>query len=530
MRISFPGRSSWGSFEGGAPSVAVLTILYRTLLAVICIAGCVAPAVSVAQEDRPEIVPLERQARRPKKDLGPRALALLQMTANGKVTLVPVAIMINGKFYDAAAYKASPVPMALDAGTVYEGERSGSPIGLFTINGALHSEAVNVAVPWLGTGTWLAAGSEPKRTGLKAEKEPIGIETTDAPPRLTRGGEKSSADKPTDSSAPTTSPTPSTAPAPTTPPTDSAPSAGQPPSTTSAPPSASTRPASKPDTKPEASPQSKRAPPASDSGSSSGSSADQSQSGDEYRPRLRRGKPPQAPSDDDIPGYSRVDAKGASKPKTGDAKDSAKEVKQTIDVVPAISDANGPDPRSYAFQFDKPEADERNKQMTDLAKQQLRAYIQQSEKNTTSSEKARPAGTRPARKTAAKAPNIELENIQFRAFDLWANNQPVLVLHAEAQLQTPAPAGATAPPTRYFITVVARTDIYSNVHKLYAGITDKYHLDVTPQLDLIDAVDADGDGSGELLFRETSDASSGYIIYRPTADSLWKMYDSLNPE
>jgi hypothetical protein len=29
------------------------------------------------------------------------------------------------------------------------------------------------------------------------------------------------------------------------------------------------------------------------------------------------------------------------------------------------------------------------------------------------------------------------------------------------------------------------------------------------------------------LFREITDAGSGYVIYRATADKLWKMFDSL---
>jgi hypothetical protein len=125
------------------------------------------------------------------------------------------------------------------------------------------------------------------------------------------------------------------------------------------------------------------------------------------------------------------------------------------------------------------------------------------------------------------APPI-FENIQFRAFDVWKSNQPVMILSADAHLPATSATG-TAPET-YHITLVSRTDIYGSLRKLYSGVTDKYHLDVIPKLELIDAVDADGDGRGELLFRETSDAGTGYVIYRATADSLWKMFDSLNQE
>jgi hypothetical protein len=119
------------------------------------------------------------------------------------------------------------------------------------------------------------------------------------------------------------------------------------------------------------------------------------------------------------------------------------------------------------------------------------------------------------------------------AYDLWNNNEPVLVFAADAHLPPPpvgTPHAAADSELQYSIMMVARTDIYNNLHKLYVGVTDRYHLDMTPRLELIDAVDADGDGRGELLFRETSDAGSGWLIYRATADRLWKLFDSLNPE
>ena len=481
-------------------------MLYRAALAVICAAVIGTAAFAWGQEDQPQFIPIEKNIPHPKKDKGPRALGLLRMTTNGHATLVPIAIMIDGQFQDASAYKASPVPMALDSGTVYEAERTGKSLGLFTVNGALHSDAENAAVPWLGTGSWLAAGSEPEKKELKAESTPRGLDNDDAPPRLTRDkDENPSASKP-----------------------------ASPPASTSSSGSSASSPSSQPGTNTNSKPDSSK-PDAPTAGPQNGtkpvvsapSSSDASSSSDEfYRPRLRRGKPTQPlPDDDDVPGYSRTDANGASVVKTSANAKKTEKALQPVELIPAISDAGGPEPHSYVFQFDTDEAQQREKEMTDLAKQQLQAFMQSEAKSLTQPS-AKP--TRPARrrKTAPRTPDLQLQNVQFRAFDLWSNNQPVMVLSAEAD--APAESNA-AMPQHYYITLVARTDIYSNLHKLYVGITDKYHLDVTPQLELIDAVDADGDGYGELLFRETSDIGSGYVIYRAAADSLWKMYDSLHP-
>ena len=74
------------------------------------------------------------------------------------------------------------------------------------------------------------------------------------------------------------------------------------------------------------------------------------------------------------------------------------------------------------------------------------------------------------------------------------------------------------------ITLVVREDVNGNLHKALANVTDAQHLDVIPRLDLIDAVDVDGDGRAELLFREVSDTSSAFVIYRVIGDQLYPLF------
>ena len=198
-----------------------------------------------------------------------------------------------------------------------------------------------------------------------------------------------------------------------------------------------------------------------------------------------------------------------------------------MQLVPAISDAGGPDPQPYKFYWKAGEEEERRDQMLDLAADEVLAYAKMLAKNRIPAKPPAAAKTTSAagHKPPAKPVLPVLENVQFRAFDVWVNNQPVMILSAEAHFP-PAP-GATSAPEQYSITLVTRTDIYGNPRKLYSGVTDKFHLDVTPRLELIDAVDADGDGRGELLFRESTEAGGGYVIYRAGADKLWKLFDSL---
>lgn len=477
-----------------------------------------------AQEDRPQIIPGERKPKS-KRSTGPRAVAVLQMGANGKSSLVPIAIMINGKFWDATAYKADPIPMALDKGIVYEAERTGNSLGLFTVGGALHrtNDAPGAQPPWIATGTWRPSGTETPTKGVKAEVTPVGIDNSDGPPRLTRDPAKK--DLPPDSAAPSkgdssgasssSEPTASKLPSGDEPPRLNKPASEPPAKETQKPDTADSKSADSKGSasKPDDSKATKEKVPRSDSGASAGD-----------RPVLRRGKPEESFADEDVPGYSKVGAKSAK----GDLSKAPSVATQgEVQLIPAISDARNEQLRSFVFQWLQGEEGDRRKQMTDLAKEQLRAYVTAREKNSVTASSARPTAAR----TVPKMKDPILENVRIAAYDLWGSNQPVIVLSADGHVP---PAAATQAETSsgidYSVVVVAYPDIYNNLHKLYSGITDKFHLDVTPKLELVDALDADGDGVGELLFRQTSDQGFGWVIYRATGDKLWKMFDSLRPE
>ena len=82
----------------------------------------------------------------------------------------------------------------------------------------------------------------------------------------------------------------------------------------------------------------------------------------------------------------------------------------------------------------------------------------------------------------------------------------------------------TTSDLQYIITLVAREDMYGDLHKAFASVTDTQHFDVLSRLELIDAVDADGDGRGELLFRQVSDSGSAFVLYRVIGDQLWPLF------
>ena len=424
-----------------------------------------------------------QQPRRTKQEKGPRALGLLELAADGKARLIPIAIMVEGKFYDASAYKASPVPLALWSQTVYEAEKTGVSQGLFTIGEAMRVGSDN----WFAEGKWRPAGSEakPKRVIAKPKND-----EDEGPPKLRRG-------EPESKSSENTSVPPATAPAPPTTAPPSTPDEKKAPSATSPTPPASNPPNAASDDKPPDQPLTTT-----------------TNDEDPNRPVLKRGAPK-------TEGAVRPGASTGVPRRPAGPAGSAETKPAQPQQIPAISDAGGPDPRPYTYDLKPDEEQKYRKGMLALAADAVRAKIKET---TPVLEEAKPAPhAAKSAHAAAKQVQPKFDDVQFRAFDLWNTNEPVFVLSATARMA--GASGSEGSEVSSFITLVAKKNIYDELHKLYAGVTDARHLDETPRLELVDAVDADGDGRGELLFKRITDVGSTWGIYRAGADQLFPLFE-----
>ena len=454
---------------------------------------------------------------KPASTKGPRALGLIQLSPDGKKgRIIPIAIMMDGKFYDAGSYKAAPVPMALDFGIVYEGFRSGVSQGFLTI-----TQPGQLNHVWIAEGTWLPAGSKALERHKKYSTPVIADEDKNGPPVLHRRAEKTDSDsKDNDKDKDKDKDQQKPAPAPASP--------------TAAPPASA--PSSADSTKAPTATDAAKAPAPSEtakaSAPASSSTASDEPVGDPNRPRLRRGMPDSSVRRDTYPTFEALAvatpgaaAAGTAKPDAKTAKVSAAASPQiTFTFIPAISDAGGPDPRPYTYEV-KPaeEASYRNK-MLDLA-----ATLVRGPANAATKEAAPASKKSSARKSVSKPPQPAFDDVSLRIFDLSNSNEPVLVLSAKTH-PVAVSAGAAASATgrveeQQEITLIARTNLEGELRKLFFSQTDSRHLDITPRMELIDAVDADGDGRGELLFRRTFDDGSAYAIYRVTADRLWPLFE-----
>ncbi len=486
------------------------------------------------QEETPQPPPTRRTGKTP------RAVGVLEITG-GDARLIPVSILIDGKFYDASVYKADPQPMAVEPQTVYEGQKTGEPAGLFTITSTQELNG-----NWVGLGVWSVKrpGSEnvPKEVTVgksEASDRPRGMDDNEGPPKLRRSGSSKTSEK----TAPQTPDT--AAPPPTSGQTASAGAAGS--STPDKPAadekSAGAKTAGTPSLARPGDKQAENQPvvpplptpteakPTAQSGTAG--SRDSAEEGG--RPVLRRGGAGGEQADK-IPAPAAMGGSG----KTAKApNNSAHAAVGYRDTLVAVSDAGGPTPRAFTMMLKPDERTGYEHKMMQYASEALRKF----------------AVTHPIR--SRQTPNVALTDVQMQVFDVNSSNEPILVftarapetvapepakpsvrsarssaqsstkktdIPAQAALPTPLPS-ADSTAFQYYVTVVARVDINGDVRKLFESVTDTSHLDAIPRLQLIDCVDANGDGVGELLFRENYDRSRAFAIYRVGMDQLWQLFE-----
>ncbi len=406
------------------------------------------PSVAQSRRGRPDQPAPETKKK--EKEKGPRALAVVELPADGKGKphLIPIAILVDGRFWDASIYLADPRPMALEPGNVYEAERSGKPVGFFTV-----SEARQAQDRWTALGDWQLITERPPTAAKSAKPRPI---EDDGRPVLHR---RASA---TDESQNPSSSSGSSGSAPKSSPSSSAPAP----------------------------------PPVAE---------------DPNRPTLRRGRPKPEPEVEEPPVAEKAQA--VSSLKSQSAPPAAPP--QPREVLAAISDAGGPDPHTFAYIWATDEQPKLTKAISDIAMAEVARYV----KNT------------PALRFT---PAATLDQVSIRAFDLDSSNYPAIVLTARVPAVAATPAGrtrTTKPPQPvagffFYVTVVGQPDLYGQMRKLFSSVTDSSHLDAFPRLELIDAVDAEGKGRGDLLFRAASGDTSSYQLYHVGPDSLRKLFDS----
>ena len=484
----------------------------------------------------------QTQSKKPAKR-GPRAIGVIEFLPKGGARLVPIALWMDGKYYDASFYGANPAPMALQPETLYEAMNYGEPTGWFTV-----TTPKQINGNWVADGKWKAETPFDVMQAHQAAKQPkqkprSPTDDDSGPPVLRRapGSGSSETSSSNQGNAPDSSSGVSTAPSASNAPKSSSDDSDRPTLKNSSPSSPS--PASSSDDS--GRPTLKNSSP-SDAASSSrptlGSDASQANAqpptatsppatsspdeNDPDRPTLHRGKPAAQPSTSPAAAAPKITASKA--PATTTASQPPQKASgattspQPGHAYPAISDAGVYETRSLMYPMTQAEKEERGKPMLALALDEVRAYHSKRQQATAAPKAPAKAAPKAPAKTAARPENFVVSDYDLRAFDLDFSNSPTFVLTAKV------PAPSAQPATGefdYFVTLVARVDINGQVQKIFSSVTDNNHLDAFPRLEIIDALDADANGRGVLLFRQYSDGGINYALYRVYPYQMVKIFE-----
>jgi hypothetical protein len=433
-----------------------------------------------------------------------RAVAVLEWTGEpGKpkaCRIVPVTVFDGERLQDGGIYLARPQPMALTSEVEYELKKNGKTIGLFEVKTAGKEQG-----SWVGHGDWKPA-PKPKNDAAKpalvdADNDEFSDKPVlhrkhpaDDPQGKTDSGSKAPA-APSDPDRPTLHKHDSK---------DSSPTAG---------------PAPDPD-RPTI-----HSKPSDDSASdtASGSAAPS----DPDRPTLKKGKQKAPEEIGHVTSVAGVADPDRPMLKRGKSSGPGSEIAPTLMGLPpdmqqavAVSDAKNRPDHPWTFSWANPDDEDKMKsQMEDMAREALGLSTPASKPKPVPRRPAAPGTVRKiAKPTPPPAPDpVPLEDEQFRVFELAYGSGATMVLTAHT-------SGALA--DEKFFTLIAQPDLYGNLRVLLKNVTDGAHLDQNPRMRLVDAVDAQADNRGELLFELRGDSSRQFALYRVLRGTAEKLFVS----
>lgn len=414
--------------------------------------------------------------------------------------LVPVSVYINKQLEDAGVYLARPVPLALETGTVFAVEQAGATRGTLELAYARHVQAAGDAETndgWLGYGAFKPKPKEPVFAAKKSGPLPQVAVNGGKGPHFSSKGEdgaakKSEVDRSTAVGGGTTVSAP-----------DMDQPGGQEKSSGGQEKSADERKsgsndagsvdpkddADRPTLKKRTPAQAKTAKKERDQASVTGVGA---LNDDPDRPNLHRGKPVTKMEEEDLP------------PLKGLPPGMHQEV--------AVSDAaNRPEHLFMRSWESEAERKEVLAKMEELARVRLTQYevesgVRPAAPAAASSASVAAAGTKARRRVVAlSGPSAVLTGEVLNGYVLSYGGAATYVYVAQSQ--------GAADVMRY-VTVVAQQEPQGALKVALSSVTDAMHLDRTPWLRLVDAVDAEASNRASLLFELRAQGTRQFALYR----------------
>ncbi len=451
-----------------------------------------------------------------------RAVAVYEWTGDAaKPTasrVVPVSVFIDGHLEDGGVYLARPVPFELDTGTVFEVEKAGMSEGSLDLSYTRHYVSNGVAAfddGWLAYGPFKPA---PKPVLVAAKKSgplPQVVTSGGSGPHFSNGttangsSTEKSTSQPVDRSGAVGGGTTVSAEKDPDAPTmrrrttDASGSADSTNTDTD-----SSKDVDRPTLKRRTPAEQKAAQKKKDLASVSGSA---SLNDDPDRPNLHRGKPASRLDEEDLPPLKGMPA----------------DLQQAV----AVSDARDRPEHPFERMW---ESDEERTQVTasleEMARAQLAKYDlpaasasagtpaptpvpaakspARTQPPTTAAARARQrkaaAAAKAAASAAAAAPEL-LKNASLRAYTLSYGGAATYVFTAVS----PGVGGVDR-----YVSVVAQREPVGSLKMALASVTDARHLDRTPWMRLVDAVDAEASNRASLLFELRAQSSRQFALYR----------------